>query len=47
VLAVRAAWSCPSGAERATRRHEESKAAVKELYEEWETAQRDAEGAAT
>ncbi|HET8639760.1 MAG TPA: ABC-F family ATP-binding cassette domain-containing protein [Solirubrobacterales bacterium] len=46
-LADPAAWSSPTGAERATRRHEEAKAAVKELYEEWETAQRDAEGAAT
>jgi ATP-binding cassette, subfamily F, member 3 len=46
-LADPAAWSSPTRAERATRRHEEAKAAVEELYAEWEEAQAAAEGAPT
>jgi len=38
-LADPAAWSSPGRVERASRRHEEAKAAVEELYEEWEKAQ--------
>jgi len=33
-----AAWSSPGRVERATKRHEEAKAAVEELYAEWEAA---------
>jgi ATP-binding cassette, subfamily F, member 3 len=40
------AWSSPSRIERATKRHAEAKAAVEELYAEWEAAQAAAEGAA-
>jgi ATP-binding cassette, subfamily F, member 3 len=46
-LADPAAWSSPGRVERATKRHEEAKAAVAELYEEWEAAQAEAEGAPT
>jgi ATP-binding cassette, subfamily F, member 3 len=46
-LADPAAWSSPTRVERATKRHEEAKAAVKELYKEWEAAQQEAEGATT
>ncbi len=46
-LADPAAWSSPGRVERATKRHAEAKAAVEELYAEWEEAQREAEGAAT
>ncbi len=46
-LADPAAWSSPGRIERATKRHAEAKAAVEELYEEWESAQAEAEGAAT
>ncbi len=46
-LADPAAWSSPGRVERGTARHEEAKAAIAELYEEWEAAQREAEGAAT
>jgi ATP-binding cassette subfamily F protein 3 len=42
-LADPAAWSSPGRVERATKRHEEAKAAVEELYEEWEAAQAAAE----
>jgi ATP-binding cassette subfamily F protein 3 len=42
-----AAWSSPGRVERATKRHGEAKAAVEELYAEWEAAQGEAEGAAT
>jgi len=42
-LADPAAWSSPGRIERATKRHEEAKAAVEELYEEWEEAQAAAE----
>ena len=42
-LADPAAWSSPGRIERATKRHEEAKAAVEELYAEWEEAQREAE----
>jgi ATP-binding cassette, subfamily F, member 3 len=42
-LADPAAWSSPSRVERATRRHEEAKATVEELYSEWEEAQAAAE----
>jgi ATP-binding cassette, subfamily F, member 3 len=45
-LADPAAWSSPSQIERAGKRHEEAKAAVQELYKEWEEAQREVEGAA-
>jgi ATP-binding cassette, subfamily F, member 3 len=38
-LADPAAWSSPGRIERATKRHEEAKAAVEELYSEWEQAQ--------
>jgi ATP-binding cassette subfamily F protein 3 len=44
-LADPAAWSSPTRVERATKRHEEAKAAVEELYGEWEAAQAEAEGA--
>ena len=44
-LADPAAWSSPGRVERATKRHAEAKAAVEELYAEWEAAQRAAEGA--
>ena len=42
-LADPAAWSSPGRVERATKRHEEAKAAVEELYAEWEEAQAAAE----
>jgi ATP-binding cassette, subfamily F, member 3 len=42
-LADPAAWSSPGRVERATKRHEEAKAAVEELYAEWEQAQAAAE----
>jgi ATP-binding cassette subfamily F protein 3 len=42
-LADPAAWSSPSRVERATRRHAEAKAAVQELYAEWEEAQASAD----
>ena len=42
-LADPAAWSSPTRVERATKRHAEAKAAVEELYEEWEEAQAAAE----
>jgi ATP-binding cassette subfamily F protein 3 len=42
-LADPAAWSSPGRIERATKRHEEAKAAVEELYAEWEEAQAAAE----
>ncbi len=38
-----AAWSSPGRSERAGKRHAEAKAAVAELYAEWEAAQRKAE----
>jgi ATP-binding cassette subfamily F protein 3 len=38
-----AAWSSPGRSERASQRHAEAKAAVDELYAEWEVAQREAE----
>jgi ATP-binding cassette subfamily F protein 3 len=44
-LADPAAWSSPGRVERATKRHDEAKAAVEELYKEWEAAQGEAEGA--
>jgi len=46
-LADPAAWSSPGRVERATKRHEEAKAEVEKLYEEWEEAQVTADGAAT
>ena len=46
-LADPAAWSSPGRIERASKRHEEAKAAVAELYEEWEDAQAEAEVAPT
>jgi ATP-binding cassette, subfamily F, member 3 len=46
-LADPAAWSSPGRIERATKRHAEAKAAVEELYGEWEEVQAEAEGAAT
>jgi len=42
-LADPTAWSSPSRVERATKRHAEAKAAVEELYAEWEEAQAAAE----
>jgi ATP-binding cassette subfamily F protein 3 len=45
-LADPAAWSSPGQIERAGKRHEEAKAAVQELYKEWEQAQQEAEAAA-
>jgi ATP-binding cassette subfamily F protein 3 len=45
-LADPAAWSSPGRVERASKRHAEAKAAVAVLYEEWEAAQQEAEGAA-
>jgi ATP-binding cassette, subfamily F, member 3 len=45
-LADPAAWSSPGRVERATKQHEEAKAAVQELYREWEEAQREVEEAA-
>jgi ATP-binding cassette subfamily F protein 3 len=42
-LADPVAWSSPGRVERATKRHEEAKAAVEGLYEEWEEAQAAAE----
>ncbi len=42
-LADPAAWSSPGRVERATKRHAEAKAAVEELYAEWEAAQAAAE----
>jgi ATP-binding cassette, subfamily F, member 3 len=42
-LADPAAWSSPGRAERANERHAEAKAAVDELYAEWEEAQQTAE----
>ncbi|HYH54873.1 MAG TPA: ABC-F family ATP-binding cassette domain-containing protein [Solirubrobacterales bacterium] len=44
-LADPAAWSSPGQIERAGKRHEEAKAAVQELYKEWEQAQQEAEAA--
>jgi ATP-binding cassette, subfamily F, member 3 len=41
-----AAWSSPGRSERAGERHAAAKAAVEELYAEWEEAQRDAEAEA-
>ncbi|HEY6729883.1 MAG TPA: ABC-F family ATP-binding cassette domain-containing protein [Solirubrobacterales bacterium] len=41
-LADPAAWSSPTGVERATKRHEAAKAAVAELYAEWEQAEAEA-----
>jgi len=41
-LADPAAWSSPTGIERATKRHAEAKAAVEELYAEWEEAEAEA-----
>jgi len=38
------AWASPGRAERASKRHEEAKVAVDELYAEWESAQQTAEG---
>jgi ATP-binding cassette subfamily F protein 3 len=46
-LADPGAWSSPGRVERATKRHAEAKAAVEELYKEWENAQREAETAST
>ncbi|HEX5989455.1 MAG TPA: ABC-F family ATP-binding cassette domain-containing protein [Solirubrobacterales bacterium] len=46
-LADPAAWSSPGRVERATKRHAEAKAAIEELYEEWEAVQAEAEGAPT
>ena len=46
-LADPAAWSSPTRVERGTKRHEEAKAAIEELYAEWEEAQAEAEGAPT
>ncbi|MDQ3726177.1 MAG: ABC-F family ATP-binding cassette domain-containing protein [Actinomycetota bacterium] len=47
-LADPAAWSSPGRVERASKRHAEAKAAIEELYAEWEEAQREAEaGSAT
>jgi len=46
-LADPSAWSSPGRVERASKRHAEAKAAVAELYEEWEAAQAEAEGAPT
>jgi ATP-binding cassette subfamily F protein 3 len=46
-LADPAAWSSPGRVERATKRHAEAKAAVEELYAEWEAAQAEAEAAST
>ncbi|HEU4737448.1 MAG TPA: ABC-F family ATP-binding cassette domain-containing protein [Solirubrobacterales bacterium] len=46
-LADPAAWSSPTRVERGTKRHEEAKAAIEELYAEWEAAQAEAEGAPT
>jgi ATP-binding cassette, subfamily F, member 3 len=45
-LADPAAWSSPGRVERGTKRHEEAKAELAELYAEWEAAQAEAEGAA-
>jgi ATP-binding cassette, subfamily F, member 3 len=42
-LADPSAWSSPGRVERATKRHAEAKAAVEELYAEWEAAQAEAE----
>jgi ATP-binding cassette subfamily F protein 3 len=42
-LADPTAWSSPGRVERATKRHAEAKAAVEELYAEWEAAQAEAE----
>jgi ATP-binding cassette subfamily F protein 3 len=46
-LADPTAWSSPGRIERATKRHAEAKAAVEELYAEWEAAQQEAEAAAS
>jgi ATP-binding cassette subfamily F protein 3 len=46
-LADPGAWSSPGRVERATKRHAEAKAAVEELYKEWESAQREAEAGST
>jgi ATP-binding cassette subfamily F protein 3 len=46
-LADPVAWSSPGRAERATERHAAARAAVAELYTEWEAAQARAEEAAT
>jgi ATP-binding cassette subfamily F protein 3 len=46
-LADPAAWSSPGRVERATKRHGEAKAAVEELYKEWEAAQSEAEAGST
>jgi len=45
-LADPGAWSSPGRVERASKRHAESKAAIAELYKEWEAAQQEAEGSA-
>jgi ATP-binding cassette, subfamily F, member 3 len=45
-LADPAAWASPGRIERATKRHQEAKAAVEGLYGEWEEAQREAEESA-
>jgi ATP-binding cassette subfamily F protein 3 len=42
-LADPEAWSSPGRVERASKRHAEAKAAIDELYAEWEEAQREAE----
>jgi ATP-binding cassette subfamily F protein 3 len=46
-LADPGAWSSPGRVERASNRHAEAKAAVAELYKEWEAAQQEAEAAAS
>jgi len=46
-LADPTAWSSPTRVERATKRHAEAKAAVEELYAEWEAAQSEAEAGST
>jgi ATP-binding cassette subfamily F protein 3 len=46
-LADPVAWASPGRVERGSKRHAEAKAAVEELYAEWEAAQRDAESAAS
>ena len=45
-LADPAAWSSPGRVERATKRHDEARAEVEELYAEWEATQAEAEAAA-
>jgi ATP-binding cassette subfamily F protein 3 len=46
-LADPSAWSSPGRIERATKRHAEAKAAIEELYAEWEQAQAVAETGST